>query len=144
MRIARRGEVVKLRQHGIVLVRPFAQALVVFAAGVVVLAQPGRAAPAGALFLFAGSLLCLRATWRWERTLVRIADGQVALVRGTLRRRTAAVPLERVSRVEVEQSLLGRLLGYGTLVVADLELRYVARPREVEHRIAAAAPPVRA
>jgi len=32
----------------------------------------------------------------------------------------------------VEQSLLGRLLGYGTLVAGDLEISCVARPADVQ------------
>jgi hypothetical protein len=33
--------------------------------------------------------------------------------------------------VELEQSFLGRLLGYGTVVAGDLEIACVPRPREV-------------
>ena len=50
---------------------------------------------------------------------------------GILRRHQAAVGLTRVGSFEVEQSLLGRVLGYGTLVAGDLEVSYVSRPREV-------------
>ena len=39
--------------------------------------------------------------------------------------------LERVGTVELEQTLLGRLLRYGTVVAGDLEISYVAEPREV-------------
>jgi uncharacterized membrane protein YdbT with pleckstrin-like domain len=45
------------------------------------------------------------------------------------RRRAAAVRLSRVDAVEVEQSLLGRLFGYGTLVAGTLEIPYVPEPR---------------
>jgi uncharacterized membrane protein YdbT with pleckstrin-like domain len=60
---------------------------------------------------------------------VVLTDDQLALVRGTLRRRTAAVRLERVGAVEVDQTLLGRLLGYGTLTAGPLEISYVPQPR---------------
>jgi hypothetical protein len=33
--------------------------------------------------------------------------------------------------VEIEQGLLGRLLGYGTIVAGDLEITYVPKPRRV-------------
>ena len=39
--------------------------------------------------------------------------------------------LERVGAVEMEQTLLGRLLGYGTVFAGDLEISYVAGPREM-------------
>jgi hypothetical protein len=41
------------------------------------------------------------------------------------------VPLRRLGPVEVEQGVVGRVLGYGTLVAGELEVPYVARPREV-------------
>jgi hypothetical protein len=41
------------------------------------------------------------------------------------------VRFARVGPVEVEQSLAGRLLGYGTLIAGDLEVPYVPDPRRV-------------
>jgi hypothetical protein len=41
------------------------------------------------------------------------------------------VRLERVGAVEVDQGLLGRLLGYGTLIAGPLEIKYVPQPRNV-------------
>jgi Bacterial PH domain len=52
-------------------------------------------------------------------------------VHGTIRRRAAAVRLARIGPVEIEQTLLGRLLGYGTIVAGELEIEYVPKPREV-------------
>ena len=46
-------------------------------------------------------------------------------------RRAAAVRLSRLGAVEIEQSLVGRLLGYGTIVAGDLEIDYVPEPRRV-------------
>jgi len=40
-----------------------------------------------------------------------------------------------VASVEVVQSLPGRVLGYGTVVAGDLEIRHVPRPRELAARI---------
>ena len=50
---------------------------------------------------------------------------------GFLRRRAAAVHLARTRTIEVEQTLLGRLLGYGTLIAGELEVDYVADPWRV-------------
>jgi hypothetical protein len=54
------------------------------------------------------------------------------VVHGILRRRSASVPLSRVGPVEVEQTLLGRLLGYGTIVAGDLEIMYVPEPGRID------------
>jgi hypothetical protein len=77
--------------------------------------------------------LSLRAVWKWEQTHVIVTDDRLALVRGTLRRRTAAVRFERVGAVEIDQSLLGRALGYGTVIAGPLEITYVPQPRSRPH-----------
>jgi uncharacterized membrane protein YdbT with pleckstrin-like domain len=86
---------------------------------------------AGAALVVAAALLALRAVWKWERTHVIVTDDRLALVRGTLRRRIAAVRLDRVGAVEIDQSLVGRMLGYGTLIAGPLEITYVPQPRSV-------------
>jgi len=57
------------------------------------------------------------------------------VVHGTLRRRAAGVRLSRAGAIEIEQTLLGRLLGYGTLIAANLEIDYVPDPQEVWHLV---------
>lgn len=89
------------------------------------------ATPVGAVALALGAGVALRAVWRWERTRIVVTGDELAVVDGTLRRRKAAVQLARMGTVEVEQSLPGRVLGYGTVVAGDLEIPYVARPREL-------------
>jgi len=114
-----------------VLAPALARAFLLAAAGgfLVSLAWPFALVGAG-LVVFA-ALLALRAVWKWERTHVIVTDDRLALVRGTLRRRIAAVRLERVGAVEVDQTLLGRVLGYGTLIAGPLEITYVPQPRSV-------------
>lgn len=87
--------------------------------------------PLGALPLAAAAAIALLAVWRWERTRVVVTGDELRVVSGTLRRRAATVPFSRIGAVEVEQGVLGRLLGYGTLVAGELEVPYVARPRAV-------------
>jgi hypothetical protein len=53
-----------------------------------------------------------------------------------LRRRAAAIRLDRVATIEVEQSLLGRVLGYGTLSAGELEIPFVPQPRDVGSLVA--------
>ena len=119
------------RRHGVVLVPALARAFLIAATGGFLFSLPWPSLLAGTALVVAAALLALRAVWRWERTHVIMTDDQLALVRGTLRRRTAAVRLERVGAVEVEQSLFGRLLGYGTLIAGPLEITFVPQPRSV-------------
>jgi membrane protein YdbS with pleckstrin-like domain len=127
----RNPPLLEARRHGIVLAAPLGRAVVLSAGGGLAVAVGWPATLAGALALALGALVGLRAVWRWERTRIVVTPGELAVVDGTVRRRSAAVPLERVGAVEVEQSLLGRLLGYGTIVAGDLEIDYVARPGEL-------------
>jgi uncharacterized membrane protein YdbT with pleckstrin-like domain len=119
------------RRHGVVLVPALARAFLIAGAGGFLFSLPWPSLVAGAALVLVAALLALRAVWRWERTHVIMTDDRLALVHGTLRRRTAAVRLERVGAVEVDQSLLGRVLGYGTLAAGPLQITYVPQPRSV-------------
>jgi uncharacterized membrane protein YdbT with pleckstrin-like domain len=119
------------RRHGIVLAPALARAFLLAAAGGFLFSLVWPLPVAGAALVVVAALLALRAVWKWERTHVIVTDDRLALVRGTLRRRIAAVRLERVGAVEVDQSLVGRVLGYGTLIAGPLEITYVPQPRSV-------------
>ena len=119
------------RRHAVVLVRPFLRALAIAAAGGFLVSRGWPFTAGGAPLLAGAALLALVAVWRWERTTVVVTTEKLYVVSGTLRRRAAAVRLARVGAVEIEQTLGGRLLGYGTLVAGDLELTYVHEPRRV-------------
>jgi uncharacterized membrane protein YdbT with pleckstrin-like domain len=95
------------RRHAVVLVGPFV------------------------LLQAAGAFVALRAVWSWEQTRVVLTTEKLFVVHGTLRRRAAAVRLAKIGPVEIEQSLTGRLLGYGTIVAGDLEIAYVPEPRRM-------------
>jgi len=123
------------RRHGVVLVGAFARAVALAAPGVVALVVGWPATAAGAVLLAAAAFLVVRAVWRWERTRVVLTNDKLLVVHGTLRRRAAAVRLARVGPVEVEQSILGRLLGYGTIVAGDLEITHVHRPARIMDRL---------
>jgi uncharacterized membrane protein YdbT with pleckstrin-like domain len=119
------------RRHGVVLARPLARAalLAALAAGAFLLGWPVTVA--GALLLAAAALVALRAVWRWDRTRVLVTDERLVVVHGVVRRRSAAVRLHGVGAIELEQTLPGRLLGYGTLAVGPLEVDYVPHARRV-------------
>jgi uncharacterized membrane protein YdbT with pleckstrin-like domain len=119
------------RRHGVVLVWPLSRALLATVVGGALLAFAWPLAVAGALLMCVGALVFVRAVWAWERTRVVVTTEKVFVVHGTWRRRAKAVRLRTVEAVEVEQSIAGRLLGYGTVVVGSLALENVAQPKHV-------------
>jgi len=119
------------RRHGAVLARPLAEAIVLAAVGGILLTQPLPLALPGAILVVISAFVCLRAVWRWERARFVITTEKLFVVDGTLRRRASAVRLRSVENLELEQSLPGRILGYGTLVAGPLEIDHVPQPRSV-------------
>lgn len=120
------------RRHGIVLIRPLGRALLLSLLGAVAFLGGWPVSVAGAALLCIAAIGAVASVWRWDRTRVVLTDERLFVVHGTLRRRAAAVRLERVQTVEIEQSALGRLLGYGTVVAGDLEISCVPRPADVQ------------
>ena len=128
------GEYVRFdeRPHAAALARPIARSLALALAGtVLVLTGPTSFGLVGALLLAAGALLGLAAVWRWDRTELVLTSEKLLIVYGIAQRRAAAVRLERVGPVEMEQSVPGRILGYGTVIAGDLEIPFVPDPDRV-------------
>ena len=123
---------VDARRHGVVLVRPLGRALVLALLGAIAFLGGWPVSAAGAALLCLAALAAVVAVWRFDRTRVVLTADKLFVVHGTVRRHAAAIRLEKIQTVEVEQSLLGRLLGYGTLVAGDLEISCVARPADVQ------------
>jgi uncharacterized membrane protein YdbT with pleckstrin-like domain len=119
------------RRHGVVLARPLSQAIVLAVSGGVLLSQPWPLQLPGAALVVLAALLALRAVWRWERTRFVVTTEKMFVVDGTLRRRASAVRLRTVENLQLDQTLPGRLLGYGTLVAGPLEIDHVPEPRAV-------------
>ena len=119
------------RRHGIVLARPLAAATVLAGLGGVGSTLPPPFSVAGAAVIALAALVALRAVWKWERTRVVVTTDKVFLASGTWRRHAHAVRLAAVEAVELEQTLAGRLLGYGTVVVGPLALDHVPKPKSV-------------
>jgi uncharacterized membrane protein YdbT with pleckstrin-like domain len=119
------------RRHVVVLAGSFVRALGLAVVGIGCMAIGWPASIVGVLLQAAGAVIALRAVWKWERTRVVLTTEKLFVVHGTFHRRAAAVRLSRLGAVEIEQSLVGRLLGYGTIVAGDLEIEYVPEPRRV-------------
>ena len=117
----------EVHKHGIALARPLLRALVLSLAGVGCLLTPWPAAAvAGAVLLALAAVIAVVAVARWDRTHLVVTGGALVVEHGFLRRRSASVSLSGTV-FEVERSLLGRILGYGTVVAGELEIECVPR-----------------
>jgi membrane protein YdbS with pleckstrin-like domain len=121
---------VDMRRHGVVLVRPFARALFLALCGAGAFLGGWPLSVAGGVLLALAAITVMTAVWRWDRTHVVLTNQNLFVAHGLLRRRAASVQLARVGAVEVDQSLPGRVFGYGTVVAGDLEIRAVPKPRQ--------------
>lgn len=122
---------VDARRHGVVLVRPLGRALLLALLGAIAFLGGWPVSAAGAALLCIAAIGAVAAVWRWDHTRVVLTGEKLFIVHGTLRRRAAAVRLEKVQTVEVEQSALGRVFGYGTVVAGDLEISCIAKPGQM-------------
>ncbi len=98
--------------------------------------DPGRQAP----LLAAAAVFAVLAVASWIPAALRraaaqfvVTDRRVILKRGILGRHTVEMNRTKVESVDVDQTLLGRLMGYGTVVVhgtgGGLEpIRNIAHP----------------
>lgn len=119
------------RRHGIVLARPIALSMVLAGLGGVGSTLPSPFSAVGAALIALGALVAVRAVWKWERTRVVVTTEKVFVASGTWRRRARAVRLAAVEAVELEQTLGGQLLGYGTVIVGPLALDHVPKPKSL-------------
>lgn len=72
----------------------------------------GTVAAAAALGIYA-----IVAWLRWKEDTLTVTDQRVILEEGVLRRSSRVIPLDRVQDVSTTQTLLGRVLGYGTVEI---------------------------
>jgi Bacterial PH domain len=119
------------RRHGIVLARPFGKALALAAFGAGLSWIGGPLTIPGALVLAGAAFLAVRAAWEWESTRLVVTTEKLYVTYGFWRRRAAGVHLARTRTLEVEQTLAGRFLGYGTLIAGELEVDYIGDPWRV-------------
>lgn len=114
-------------RHGIALARPFLRALVLaFAGGACLLAPWAALNAAGAVLLGLAAVVAVVGVARWDRTHLVVTGNTLVVEHGIVRRRSASVSLNGTV-FEVERPLLGRILGYGTVVAGELEIDCVPR-----------------
>lgn len=119
--------VLEAHRHGIALARPLLRALALALAGALCLWAPWAAtAAAGAVLLALAAAIAVIAVARWERTHLSLTGNALVIEHGFLGRRTASISLNGTV-FEVERTLLGRILGYGTVIAGELEIDWVPR-----------------
>jgi uncharacterized membrane protein YdbT with pleckstrin-like domain len=119
--------VLEAHRHGIALARPLLRALVLAFAGAACFLAPWTAAgAAGAVLLGLAAVIAVGAVARWDRTHLVVTGSALVVEHGVLHRSSASVSLNGTV-FEVERPLLGRILGYGTVVAGELEIDCVPR-----------------
>jgi uncharacterized membrane protein YdbT with pleckstrin-like domain len=97
---------------------------------------------AAAIFALLALSAGLRAFVRRATTEFAVTDYRVIYKTGLLGRHTLEMNRSKVESVDVDQSILGRLLGYGTIIVrgtgGSLEpIRHIAEPLQFRSHITA-------
>src|SRR6516162_6065037 len=70
-----------------------------------------------ALLLLAGVIVILVGTMRRNATEMAVTNRRVVIKTGLARRKTIEMLLNKVESIEVNETTLGRILGYGTIAV---------------------------
>jgi uncharacterized membrane protein YdbT with pleckstrin-like domain len=144
-RVLQPGEVVRAigRLHWVVYVRGTFLLLI----GGCLWQMPLLEGPLGLLWDIAAFVIVAFGLWSlahaWVEawtTEIAVTDRRVIRKRGLIRRETAEMNMTRVESVVVDQSVFGRMLGYGSIVVrgtgAGLEgLHYLANPLSLRNAI---------
>ena len=103
----------------------------------------GIAMVAIGLLFAAGAFLLARAWWRRWTTEIAVTDRRIIYVRGFIRRRTVEINMDKVESVDVEQSILGRILSYGDINIRGIgetvePLRDIDHPLQFRNHVTAA------
>jgi PH (Pleckstrin Homology) domain-containing protein len=118
---------IEAHRHGIALARPLLRASALALAGAACFLAPWTPVAAlGAALLALAALVAVVGVARWDRTHLFLTGNALVVEHGFLNRRTASVSLNGTV-FEVERPLLGRILGYGTIIAGELEMDYVPR-----------------
>lgn len=118
---------IEAHRHGIALARPLVRALLLALAGAACFVAPWTPfAAAGAVLLALAAVIAVVGVARWDRTHLAVTGTAFVVEHGFLSRRSASVSLHGTV-FEIERPLLGRILGYGTVVAGELEIDCVPR-----------------
>jgi uncharacterized membrane protein YdbT with pleckstrin-like domain len=85
-------------------------------------------------------VLLIQQWFRWWVTEIAVTNRRVIYKKGFIRRQTNEMNMDKVESVQVEQSILGRMLDYGTVTILGTgegfeTLRTIASPIELRNSI---------
>jgi len=88
-------------------------------------------------------VLLIREWFQWWITEIAVTDRRVIYKKGLIRRQTNEMNMDKVESVQVGQSILGRMLDYGTVTILGTgegfeTLRTIASPIELRNNITGA------
>ena len=107
----------------------FARAIVVLVVGLVLVFVP-RIGQASLVVLLLGVVMLVPPFVAYRTTELGVTNKRVIVKTGLVRRRTLELLLRQVEAISVDQSLLGRLLGFGSITLTG-----TGGVREVFHRV---------
>lgn len=126
--------------HWIIFLAPIALLTIAFFAGLSVDWRDAGKAPIAVLICIVFGALGLRALVAgllgWWTTEIAVTTHRVVYKRGLIARNTIEINFNRVEGLDIKQSILGRILNYGTVVVRGTgigvqPMRDVAAPIEL-------------
>lgn len=121
------ASVIETHRHGIALARPLSRALVLALAGAACFLAPwSPVLVLGAALLALAAAIAVVGVTRWDRTHLAVTKSAFVVEYGFMRRRSATISLNGTV-FEIERTLLGRILGYATVVAGELEIDCVPR-----------------
>jgi hypothetical protein len=147
------GETVayETRLHWIVLIGPILLGAAFVLMGVMLLLYSGTSGGSmngsstvmrfgGAILAFIGGILIIRGFLNRNATEMAVTNRRVVIKVGLAARRTVEMLLSRVESIGVEESVMGRMLGYGTVIVRGTggtpeSFDKIARPLEFRTQV---------
>jgi uncharacterized membrane protein YdbT with pleckstrin-like domain len=107
----------------------FARAILVLVVGLVLVFVP-RIAQASVVVLLIGVVMLVPPFVAYRTTELGVTNKRVIVKTGLVRRRTLELLLRQVEAILVDQSLLGRLFGFGSITLTG-----TGGVREIFHRV---------
>ncbi|PYN94848.1 MAG: MFS transporter permease [Candidatus Rokuibacteriota bacterium] len=115
----------------------FVKSLLVIAVGLLLLALEPRV---GGVVILVGLILALPAFIRYKTSEFRITTKRVVIKVGFIQRRTVELLLRQIEAISVDQSLMGRMMSFGTITISGTGgvrevFTDVAAPLDFSHQI---------
>jgi hypothetical protein len=142
---ARETVILEERMHAAVFMAPLLIAMIGIAGGILIGSLSGYGMGAiGYLtilfFLFVAALELLRTSVRFATSHLTLTNKRIIIKRGFLSRSTFEVLLTKVEGIGVKQPLIGRMFGFGTIIVtgtggAHQVFRGLRDPQEFRERV---------